>query len=419
MSWRAYLCDTMTGRVGEPIDLPSFSWEVGVSDSSLRTGDRDAGREEVSSVELPWSAVPAVTQEGRERALRCLSRSLLLCWGDESGEVPVVWGAIGERTDTWTGTRFSLLSVMDILERRILCGEGSFGAGHLDGQKDADYQQDGDQPGTVWSTTAGSVALSGLSLRGIACEVGIRLTDAKPGGALPIDWQYAGERGGHRRTYDNFNAANNGGRKVLEAISHVSDGIDMRFVPYMADASHVRLRFEAGTDAEPYLGQTGIPRTLVAFPGGGSLQGARVARQCATQRVYATGAGTGEAQLQHLSEDLALVRSGDPVPLVEVQRGDSDWATPTLVRSHGDALLAQLSRPLAQLQGTVRVGDALEPGRMWPGDLVDVDLRGHPSMPDGTYRMRLQEVRGDSGSVATVTFDAIEDPWYAREAPYR
>ena len=50
---------------------------------------------------------------------------------------------------------------------------------------------------------------------------------------------------------------------------------------------------------------------------------------------------------------------------------------------------------------------------------MDVDLRGHPSMPDGTYRMRLMEMSGDSGDDVELTFDAIEDPWYAREVPYR
>ena len=422
MGWSCYLCDTMTGLVGEPIDVPRISYRVTASDSSMRTGDRDAGDTEVSSVELPWSCLPAATPEGRDRAIRPMSRSLLLCWHDGGGrEVPVAWGAIGSRTDTWTGARLTTRSPLDLLSRRVLCDEGSFGSGHLDGQKDADYQHDGEQPGTVWSTTQGGTALSGLSLRGIACAVGERLTRCKPGGELPIDWQYAGEPGAHVRSYRNFNVSNNGGRKLLEAISQVSDGIDMRFRPYMADEAHVRLAFEAGSDSERYLAQAGLVQTLTCFPGGGTLDSVRVARSPAAMRVYATGAGQDEAQLGHLSEDLALCRMSDPVPLAEATLGDSDWATPELVREHADAALAAASRPLCQLQGTMHLSDPQTPrmGSMWPGDLVDVDLRGHPSMPDGTYRMRLMEMSGDSGDDVELTFDAIEDPWYAREVPYR
>ena len=121
--------------------------------------------------------------------------------------------------------------------------------------------------------------------------------------------------------------------------------------------------------------------------------------------------GAAEATLLH----------GLPVPLAEATLGDSDWATPELVREHADAALAAASRPLCQLQGTMHLSDPQAPrmGSMWPGDLVDVDLCGHPSMPDGTYRMRLMEMSGDSGDDVELTFDAIEDPWYAREVPYR
>ena len=46
MSWAAYLADTMTGLLAAPIDLPSFSWSVSVSDSSLANTREKGGGED-------------------------------------------------------------------------------------------------------------------------------------------------------------------------------------------------------------------------------------------------------------------------------------------------------------------------------------------------------------------------------------
>ena len=63
MAWRAYIVDTITGRILAPIDLPSFSWSVSVSDSSLvTTKDKGVGENEVSGLKLPWTAIPGRTQ---------------------------------------------------------------------------------------------------------------------------------------------------------------------------------------------------------------------------------------------------------------------------------------------------------------------------------------------------------------------
>lgn len=415
--WSAYLCDTTTGLIAEPVDIPSFSYSVGISESSLHTGEPDS--DDSSSIELPWASIPAQTQGGREHTLRSYARGLVLCWRGSGGrEIPIVFGAIGERTDSWEGTSFHLLSTLDLLERRILCPEGVFGTGQLKNQEDADYQHEGDQPGTVYSVTLGDIAIKSRTLRGIASEIGDRLTSRKPGGTLPIDWSYLGEGGTHERTYHNFNVSNNDGKKLLEALSQVSDGIDMRFRPYLKDG-HVRLRFEAGSDQEHYIAQSGLVPTLTTFSGGGSLHDIKVARQGAYQRVYATGAGQDQAMLCHLSEDLRLCQSGDPTPLFEVAKNDSDWDTKDLVRKHGDALISQLSTPLIQLQGQVNLSEVPVFEAMWPGDVVDIDIRDFPTLPDGTYRMRLQEITGDSGLNVTVTFDALEDPWYTTRRVYR
>ena len=37
MAWRCWLCDTMTGLVDVPIDIPTFSWSLSIGDSAPRS----------------------------------------------------------------------------------------------------------------------------------------------------------------------------------------------------------------------------------------------------------------------------------------------------------------------------------------------------------------------------------------------
>lgn len=407
--WRAYIADTMTGLLLHRIDLPHFSWSLSLTDSSIVTGDKMAGTDELTSIQLPWLSVPLSSKEGRADALQSYKRSLVLMWD----RVPLIFAAIGPRTDTYDGTQFQALSVFSMLKSRILTDSAAFGAGSLADQKDADYQHEGDQPGTIYGVTLGDKTFTG-SLRSIAAQIGRELTDCKPAGQLPIDWSYLDESGNHTRTYHNFNARNNDGQKLLKALSEVSDGIDMRFVPYMADRSHVRVRFEAGSDSEHYIGQKGIPQTFTAFRGGGTLDALKAAHQGATMRVYGTGAGSDQAMLCHLSEDLSLCKTPDPLPLVEVAKSDSDWETSELVRKHTDAALETVKRPLIQLSGTYHLGDFRAPkiGDIYPGDTVDIDIRDFPTLPDGVYPMRIAEMSGDSSDAVEITFDVMADPIY-------
>lgn len=407
--WSLHLADTMTGLLGEPIDIPHFSWALSLTDSSLVTGDKMAGVDELTSLQLPWTSVPAATPQARSAALQSYKRAIVLLWDG----VPLMYGIIGSRTDTYDGTSFSALSIFSLLKSRILTDDSNFGKGTI-WAKDADYSHEGDQEGTVTSVTRGDKTFTG-SLRSICCQIGRELTDLKPAGQVPIDWQYLNEGGRHTRTYYNFNVQNNDGQKLLKAISEVTNGIDMRWVPYMADKSHVRLRFEAGTDSEPYIGQRGIPFGFHSFRGGGNLSDIKVAHQGATMRVYGTGAGHEEAMLCHKSEDLRLCSTQDPLPLIEMAKSNSDWETPALVASHTDAVLDTVKFPLVQISGVYHLRDRYAPqiGELYPGDMVDVTIEDFPSLPSRIYRLRVAEMRGDSSDAVEILFDPIKDPIYS------
>lgn len=412
MSWRAVLADTTTGLLAEPIGIPSASWSVSISDSSLSTTrDKGTGADDATGVHVPWSAVPASTQEGRERALASLRRSLLLAWDDGDETWPVVYGAIGYRTDTWADTSFDLVSPMDLLAQRYLVREGRFGADQAWTKRDVDgHETDVLNRGT----TSDSIHWSGLSLRAIACRA-VRLATQKPGGYLPIDLPYVDERGGHERTYDGFDVRNLSVASVLQKISNVAGGPDIQLRPYMADQSHVRLLLEAGSDSEPYLRTSGLLPTLVASSRGGNVRDLEVAYQGPVMRVYSTGSGQDKAQLCHLSEDLALCRQGvDPWPLVEESASFSDDDTQEVLAGHSDARLDALRRPVMQARIGVELGAGFDFARFWPGREFDLVLDGFPSLPDGTYRMRLMEMSGDLGTSVKLVADVTENPWYAR-----
>lgn len=396
MAWRAWLCDTMTGLVDVPIDIPTFSWSLSISDSSLATTrDKGTGDETGTGMQLPLSAFPATTREALARMLAPTRRALVLCWDDGSDiGVPIVWGVMGEPTIGWEDVSFDLTSPLSLMASRYAVHEGVFGAGS-------------------GSVTTDVINYTGMSLRGILASLGELCTKAKPGGSLPIDWQYAGEAGSHKRTYSGYDVANLSWQAVATKVANVQGGPDFQFRPYWADSQHVRLSFEAGSDSEPYLAQSGIVPTLTSFAGGGTIEEMKVACLGPVMRVYGTGSGSDQATICNQSQDLALCTQADPWPLMETTASDSDWDSADLVRSHTDAALAAGKVPLVQLTGKVSLADAggITPGQVWPGQLVDMDIRDHPYLPAGTYRMRLMSMTGDQGDMATLTFDQIANPW--------
>ena len=396
MSWRCWLGDTVTGLVDRPIDIPSFSWSVDVGDCALSTNnDKGAGTDDWSGITVPWTAIIEDDPAARASALCPSRRFLALCWDDGSDlGSPVLWGAVGNRTDTWLDTSFSLDSMKAMLSKRLLVDEGAYGTG----------------PG---GTSPSTIKLTGLSLRAIACEIIRRCTSAKPGGALPLDLPYLGEAGGHQREYAAYDVQNNACSDLIENIANVIGGPDMQFRPYAYDASHIRVRFEAGSDGDVYIGQDNI-HTLTFFPGGGTLQDISIDHCGPVMRVYSSGSGTDAAQICHLAYDPTLVTMPDPWPLVEEAQSDSDTDSLDVLARHGEAALASNCRPLMQISGKIDFSDPRvpKPGSIWPGDMVDLAIDGFPTLPNGVYRCRLMQMTGGQSSIASLKFDVMDDPIY-------
>lgn len=456
--WRTYLGDTLDGAVAQPIDVPGLSWTVSVSDASLHVGrdrDKGVGEESGSGINIPVSAIPGRNAAERNAAVMPYKRALLLAWEDARGNLsPVVWGAIGPRTDTEAEVQFDLLSPMALLGSRYLVREGAFGAvagrtevteqpawdagkkgGYPEGSKvshaghDWESTADGNTaepgtPGAPWADlgesprpqaatfTRDEVALSGLSWRGIVSEVGRLCTDAKPAGRLPIDWSYVGERGTRSLSVAGFDVGNASCADLIESVANSEGGPDVQLRPYMADASHVRLRLVAGSDADVFLPQGATHAFEYCRGRGGTAEDVRVDWAGPVMRVYATGAGTDEAQLCHLAEDLSLCRSHDPWPLVEEHYNDPDAESGEALAGSSGEELAAVSRPQVQVAFEYHADDpgVPAPGSIWPGEVVRLHSEGHPTLPDGDYDMRLMEMSGDDTSKVRLTFRQMEAP---------
>lgn len=391
MGWSCRLLDSMTGLLAEPVDVPSLSWSLTVSGASLRTTPDEEGVVEAGSasgLRLPWEAVPGATREARMRAVAPYRRGLVLAMDGR----PVIAGIIGDRSDTWADTGFDLVAPLDMLASRYLVREGAFGAG----------------PG---STTTDAVALSGLSARAVVCEAVRLCTSAKPGGALPVDLPYAGEAGSASRSWEGWDVANLSCKQVVSDISSAEGGPDVQLRPYLPDPSHLRWRLVAGSDAQPSLSGPAPGHSLTWRPGGGTVDSIEVGWGAPVMRVYGTGAGQDQGTLCALSEDLSLVRTRDPMPLVEATCSDTSWPDSATVRSHA---AASVSRPTCQIVATVSATDpahTVRPGLAWPGEPVRLWVEGYPSLPDGAYDLRIMEMSGDLGDAVTVTFDAVASPW--------
>jgi hypothetical protein len=409
VSWRHWLTDARTGMIVRPIDIPSFAWQMSVSDFGFTTTAKNLGEADASNLTLPWSQFDEYDDQGRlthratpaelNHMLSMGRRALCSAWvydgvADRRG-APILWGVLGEREDTWLDTTFPLYSPMSLLDSRYAIRDGVF--------RD--------------TRSTDTVSWTGLSLRGLASNLIDLATDGKNGGVLPFDATYMNEPGNHQRTdYQAWNVQNLGVKSLLTNIANVQGGPDMTFRPYWSDDGHVRCRFLAGSDADVYLDMDHAPLVLNSFPGGGSLEDLTISYALPYQRVYGTGAGTDASVLTTLAEDLtSITGSMDPPILREMTYSDSDAANLGVLKPKVQAALNANKVTAMQFTGSIDVDDTdsnntlLHPlGSFWPGEVFHLDISGFPTLPDGRYETRLMEMSGDQSSKVKVKFDVMD-----------
>lgn len=183
--WNFFLYDTVTGLIAEQIDVPAFTWSMSVSDASFSTSkDKGFGIDDVSGLELPWGQIPGETAAARASALMPYKRGLVAFWHAQTDDAnmpgrPVLGGALGVRKSSQLDVSMPFVSMLALLEDRYLVHEGRFGKG----------------PG---NSSPDEFRWTNMSYRALACEAIRQCTSMKPGGELPIDLPYLGEKGTHQ-----------------------------------------------------------------------------------------------------------------------------------------------------------------------------------------------------------------------------
>lgn len=441
--WTCFITKTKTGEVIGEFDIPSFSWELSLDAQGFETTE-DEGFEEgtASGIELPWGAVPGDTYAEKLDSIQTGKRALVLCWVQDGETHPVLWGVVGDRTDTYFGTSFELESIWDVFSNRYVVMRSGVGE---NAEEDTSTYSGGTE-------ALENMGWDGYTYRGLAAKLGRACTSLRTYGELPIDWQYMFERGDNGIKTEADTLESQTLDEAIKDISNMSDifeqvnvensnlldtsslrekryGPDMTFRPYINDYGKVRLKFEAGTDEGIYIdGET------VRVEEYNDLQ---VQHSQPTERIYCIGESENNyydedeqvedsVYLKGWAQDLSWCEGEDAYPLREgyLNIESEDWSTrwnaddsQLWMRICGLRARAELGEeavPLAQVSFEVSAYD-LPLGEVWPGDCIEVPIYGFPSLPDDDYTMRIATMQGDQTDRVTITCDVIEDPCYSTD----
>ena len=378
--WRAYLIETMTGLVGAEIEMSTN----GRHDTVLN----QAGAATVTVQKSSLTTIPA-------RWLRPWAQGIMLTFETESeGEQPWFAGPITAPPDEYVDSlSFSVSGIRAVFEQRFLA--------------DRDYE-----PGEIAAFKKGKVAYANRHLAYIAQDLVRRGMDKKAG-FLPIRFAtpVSSGAGGHDRTYNNYDLANNTVDKRLSELSDVIGGPDVMFRPEWVDTNDrrfMRWAMHTGTEYSPVIpqewemvidGSAPLPQISELTM---NIDGSHY-----STRAFATGTGEGTGIAMAMRENDRLL--ADQHPLLEsAESFDSVSKTATL------AAYASASvdiRPFVEIHVTIDASDIRSPlGRWQVGDTAILKPGSWLTIPNREVRLRILRVSGDFDT-PHVTIYFQEDQW--------
>lgn len=414
--WRFYLLQTDTPLIGSSFEdaaevgIDSFQWTISLGSDSLTTvSSFNAGADEAGTVELPWSAVCADDKFTAARMLQTGKYSILMCW-EEGGETyPVLWGAIGERTDTWFGTSFALDTIWDLLDARL------------------PYSPRGYMPNGVFVDAPDA---EDLSRRGLVATVGEFIDE----GNLPeIDWQYAGEEGDYSYDLNTIDEI-----KTYTMAGYINYVLNDVYLGNRAGKFDVSPEYESAPCASfrPELYNNDRYWRLVFVADSDEDEELEVARTFTVDEI-------SDWQCQHLQpyEEVQIVVSYDSEQADDMIASASDetytalgyplrqictsvskdeyqeaWSYPqeyyVYTNLRADAELEYQNQPLAQMSFSVPCDGVV--GQLWPGDKIALDIEEEDDFPvlPATYEGRIIEMNGNNSFMVTITMEPLQDSLY-------
>ncbi len=329
--WQATLVDTRTGNLGARLDIASGgTWSD--TEATLTALKKSLRGVQPMDWLVPWRT------------------SILLTVDDQ----PITLGPIlNVPSVSRTQVGFQAGSLWDLLAHRIATAD--------------DYQ----------SGAGEALAVSTLSLTGSLGTIAWQLVlaaQARTGGALPIVHGSPTEPDPtNERNWKGFDLANLGVAHLLELLSGVIGGPDIRFDVEWANEEHRRVQWvmRHGTRVSPDIPQSVMLVADATAPRGRTSEPQVVCDWQPAAKIYATGAGQDQATMIAIVEDSYLLNN---MPLLESTMSDTSAEDLSLLTQRAQTRLER-GRTM-----TVQVNMSLDTDRgmhmsMWhPGDWASVVL---------------------------------------------
>lgn len=384
--WKAYLIETMTGRVGAEIEM-----------STNGRHDIRLNETEQATVTCQKSSLAGI----RRRWFTPWRGGILVTFTHDDGtEVPWIAGPISsppnEHIDSLS---FTIRGIREVLTRRLLLSWDPTTAGLS-------------QANQVKEVKASRVSFKNTSYAHMAQEM-VRLAMAKTGGSLPITFATTPEvdvPNGYERMYYGYDVANNDVDKLIGQLSDVINGPDIMFRPAWVDETHSQIRWEmhTGNQVSPAIPQTWTMSIDTTAP---RSQVSEFSLETGpgpdASRAYAVGAGDGDEMAMAVITIPELL--DDYRPLLETVTVQSSVKESQTLLSHaGGQLGAGVD---LELHLTVDCNDPRSRLSRWRvGDKASVTVRGWLSIPDGTREYRIIRAQGDFDT-SHITLYLQEDQW--------
>lgn len=358
--WSAYLFQMVTGSIGPRVDFENLTWGVdlnGTENWALDLKKSTLPRLDFNYWFAPWWV------------------GCVICYDN----VPIVAGPmVNLPSESENELKITGLGIRGIFARRKVVEELGL---------NADWTKLPTIP----------LSWSNRSLGTIAKLIVEYSSSRKYGGSLPISYPIADEVGTHTRTYQGFNISNLTTDAVLTKLSNVRNGPDIMFKPRLLSANKLTFDFWHGTNLDPRIQQFTSPSWDMT-PTKNFVPKLRITTTGAYQsfRVYTTGAGQDQGiKMDVLTNSLPMQKE---FPLLETSIGTSKSEDIAIVRSHGAANLQMNTNKLQEIELHVRADGVHKLGTFWPGDLVEITVKGYITLKDGTHRMRLLAMNGDDSN---------------------
>lgn len=357
--WTANLFQVTTGAVGPQINFKDLTWSISLNDiesCSIDVSKSDLPANDLNYWLAPWWA------------------GVLVMWHG----VPIFAGPIISRpSESFTSIRLECKGIRALLERRFVVAEVS----------------------NVIDISRSKTRFPSLDYGTVAQRV-VKFAMEKPAGRLPIVFPLPekthADDDNHKQVYNGYEIGSVTAHSVLSSLSDLTNGPDIMFIPRLVDGNSLVWDMWHGDETDPTTPQKTSP-IWDSTANKGQVADLDIVSTGTYQsnRVFVTGAGTNELTLMSMAMDQESLGKG--FPLLESMKALGSTVKSDLAALSGaQATLNSNSKGLVEVQLTVRADGEHRLGTFWPGDEVQLIVKGWLSLKDGTHRLRLLNISGSS-----------------------